>query len=82
MPNLGYHSGGEQSLEPIRQNIGGDSLGAFEKLFILMLAVKDKVPDNQEGPFIPEDIQHIAYGTRRATASAGRTDRFIFALEL
>lgn len=48
---------GFQTAQPFGQNIGGNFFRSFQKLVITALLEKQNVPQDQQAPSIPENIQ-------------------------
>ena len=54
-------SGGFQLLETVRQNVAGDSLPRFQKLFVCSIAANHQISHNEQGPTIAKHLERDAY---------------------
>src|SRR4051812_10339661 len=65
----GYQPRLFEALEPVCQDVGGDAFGRREELPVATLA-QQQIPDDEQRPAVPEEIQRAGDGAARAARAA------------
>src|SRR5882672_9653869 len=51
-----------QSLQPVRQNVGGNAFTRLDEFSVLARAQEEQVAHHQQRPFVAQDVQRVGYG--------------------